>query len=100
MSASERRTAASAAARGSTTRRISGKVAKEALVDAGIEMPCEHVGIEHVPGTALPHHGADPRLGAEQAFGNERLHALAQHRPRHPNIAMSSASPGSRVPSA
>ena len=60
------------------------KVAKEALVDARIEMPCEHVGIEHVPGAALPHHGADPRLGAEQAFGNQRLHALAQHRPRHP----------------
>ncbi len=43
----------------------SREVAEEALVDAGIEMPCEHVGIEHVPGAALPHHGADPRLGAE-----------------------------------
>ena len=60
-----------------------GEIAEKAPVDAGIEMPGEHVGIEHVPGAALAHHGADPRLGGEQALGNQRLDALAQHRPRH-----------------
>ena len=41
-----------------------GEIAEKALVDAGVEMPGQHVGIEHVPGAALAHHRADPRLGA------------------------------------
>lgn len=60
-----------------------GEVVEEALVDAGVEMPGQHVCIEHVPGRALAHDGADAGLGGEQALGHQRLHALPQHRPRH-----------------
>ena len=60
-----------------------GKVIEKAPVDAGIEMPGKHVGVEHVPGAALAHHGADPRLGGEQPLRHQGFHALAQHRPRY-----------------
>ena len=60
-----------------------GEIVEKAPVDAGIEMPGQHVGVEHVPGAALAHHGADPRLGGEQTLRNQGLDALAQHRPRH-----------------
>src|SRR6516165_10860141 len=42
-----------------------GEIAEEALIDTGVEMPGQHVGVEHVPGTALPYQGADPGLGRE-----------------------------------
>ena len=60
-----------------------GEIVEKAPVDAGIEMPGQHVGVEHVPGAALAHHGADPRLGGEQPLRNQGLDALAQHRPRY-----------------
>ena len=60
-----------------------GEIIEEAPVDAGIEMPGEHVRVEHVPGTPLAHHGANPRLGGEQALRHQGFDALAQDRPRH-----------------
>src|ERR1700730_5063792 len=60
------------------------EIAKETLVDAGVEVPGQHIGVEHVPGAALPHHRADPRLGGEQPFCNQGLDAFPQYRPRHP----------------
>ena len=60
-----------------------GEVVEEALVDAGVQMPGQHVSVEHVPGGALAYDGADAGLGGEQTLGDQGLHALAQHRPRH-----------------
>ena len=60
-----------------------GKVVEKAPVYPGIEMPGQHVGIEHVPGAPLAHDGADPRFGGEQAFRNQGLDALTQDRARH-----------------
>ncbi len=37
--------------------------------------------VEHVPGTAFAHDGADPGLGGKRPLGAQRLRALPQHRP-------------------
>ncbi|MNL31972.1 hypothetical protein D3C87_1537930 [compost metagenome] len=55
---------------------------QEFLADTSLEVPEQHLAVEHVPAFALRHTGTDARLGGDHALGGERLHRLAKHRSR------------------
>jgi hypothetical protein len=80
-SASVRRSAASAAAWGSTMRRSSNKAFT--IVRLALENPGQHVRIEQVPVLGQTDPGAHLRTRLHQALGGENAHRLAVGRARH-----------------
>jgi len=47
------------------------QVAHEGVVDAALELPGQHFGIDQVPASALIHAGAGLRTAGHEAFGGE-----------------------------